>query len=149
MNLGIVGSEAAKFTSFTQEAARRIIRQLIMQTRAECVVSGHSPLGGIDIWAIQEAEQLGVQTLEYPPRQLSWSGGYKARNLQIAQTSDLVVCITVQQLPEGYTGMRFPGCYHCGTTDHVKSGGCWTVKQAIRLGKPGRVLVIDDDGVEP
>lgn len=145
VNLGIVGAEAAKFTPFTQAAARRIIRSLIRQTGATLVVSGASPLSGIDDWAIEEAIRLGIETREYPPKRQGWLY-YRKRNLQIAKASDLVVCITLQQLPDGFTGMRFPdGCYHCGTPpdDHVKSGGCWTAKQAKRLGKRAGVIVID------
>lgn len=41
----------------------------------------------------------------------------------------------VKTLPESYKGMRFTSCYHCGTTSHVKSGACWTAKQAQRIGK--------------
>ena len=157
MKLGIVGSEAAKFTPYTQEAARRIIRSLIRKTEATLVISGHSPLGGIDWWAIEEAEAAGVPTREYPAGVHSWASvkgvdGFKARNLKIARNSDMVVCITLKELPPEYHGMEFPdGCYHCGTPpgDHIKSGGCWTVKQALRLGQRGGVLVIDEDRVRP
>lgn len=152
MILGIVGAEAAKFTPYTEEAARRIIRSLIKQTEASQVVSGHSPLGGIDWWAIEEAKALGVDWHEYPAGVHQWGSvkgvdGFMARNLKIARASDLVVSIVVQRLPDSYRGMEFPsGCYHCKTPpdDHVKSGGCWTVKQAKRLGKRGGVLVIDE-----
>jgi hypothetical protein len=39
--------------------------------------------------------------------------------------------------------MKFDLCYHCGTKDHVKSGGCWTVKYARKLGKQGKVIIIE------
>lgn len=143
MKVGIVGSEAAKFTPGTEQAAREAIRRLI--AGASLVVSGRCHLGGIDIWAIEEAEAAGIPTQEYPPARLTWEGGYKQRNLQIAENSDHVVCITLKALPASYKGMRFPGgCYHCGTPPehHVKSGGCWTVKQAARLGKRTTVEVL-------
>lgn len=38
--------------------------------------------------------------------------------------------------------MRFHGCYHCEEPNHVKSGGCWTVKYAKKLGKVGSVIII-------
>jgi hypothetical protein len=60
--LGIVGSEAAKFTTITERIARGIIRKEIIEHKALqplWVVSGACHLGGIDIWAIQEAEELG------------------------------------------------------------------------------------------
>ncbi len=140
MKIGIVGSEAAKFTSDTQAKARETIRDIIAD--AELVISGHCHLGGIDIWAIEEAKKLVIPTIEYPPAKLQWSGGYKERNLQIARASDIVVCITVREFPPDYKGMRFNYCYHCKTDTHIKSGGCWTVKQAELMGKETFVLAV-------
>lgn len=140
MRIGIVGSEAAKFTAKTERIARKHIRSLIAD--ADLVVSGKCHLGGIDIWAIEEAIALGKATHEYPALTRQWSTGYKPRNMKIAEGSDVVYCITVLRLPEGYDGMTFPLCYHCGTDAHVKSGGCWTVKQARKMGKHGAILCI-------
>lgn len=146
--LGIVGSEAAKFTPHTEQLAREKIHDLIVRAMnfADRVVvcSGKCHLGGIDIWAVEEAHALGLTTVEHPPKVMSWERGYKPRNMQIAKDSNEVVCITVKELPPGYTGMRFKLCYHCGTNAHVKSGGCWTVKYAQSLGKPGHIEVIGE-----
>lgn len=140
MIVGIVGSEGAKFTRDTELLARQKIDELLRD--ASCVVSGACHLGGIDRWAIEQAQHAKLPWIEYPPATKQWTGGYKERNIQIAEASDLVVCITVKELPPHYNGMRFKLCYHCGTDDHVKSGGCWTVKYAQKLGKEGRVEVI-------
>lgn len=140
--LGIVGSEAAKFGKVTELHARTEIRKLIRMYNADMVISGGCHLGGIDKWAIEEAEKLKIGYMEYLPLTLQWEGGYKQRNLRIARNSDVVYCITVAELPSSYTGMRFKMCYHCGTDTHVKSGGCWTVKQANRMGKTTGVIVI-------
>lgn len=141
MRIGIVGSEAAKFDPRTEQLARAIIRQNIGP--GYIVVSGGCHLGGIDIWAKEEAVQMGLQVIEHLPKNRSWSGGYKPRNLLIAQDSDRVICITVRGLPPEYRGMVFDYCYHCNTAKHVKSGGCWTVKQAIKMGKAGEVIVVE------
>lgn len=140
--MGIVGSEGAKFTEQTEEAARGVINWLLMEYDVELVVSGACHLGGIDVWAIEEAKFLGIPYCEFPPKNLSWSGGYKPRNIQIAEHSDKVVCITLRTLPSSYNGMRFNYCYHCNTKDHVKSGGCWTVKYAKSIGKEGEIIVV-------
>src|SRR6185437_2284349 len=117
--------------------------ELIEKYSADVVVSGACHLGGIDILAVQEALGVGCDTVQYPPKTYQWSGGYKPRNIQIAQASDRVVCITLKELPPNYKGMRFPLCYHCKTSGHVKSGGCWTVKYAReKLGKPGEIIII-------
>jgi hypothetical protein len=141
MRIGIVGSEGAKFTPETERKARELIRDLLVP--GDTVVSGACHLGGIDVWAVEEAKKLGLAYEEYPPETLSWETGYKPRNLRIARASDIVVCITLRRLPPGYAGMRFDRCYHCGTDTHVKSGGCWTMKQARKMGKGGSLLVID------
>jgi hypothetical protein len=145
--IGIVGSEAAKFTSDTSVIAKQIIREILYSDFCyrgyyPIVVSGHCHLGGIDIYAEEVATELGLETRIFPPKNLNWSTGYKPRNLQIARESDVVYCITVKDYPPNYAGMRFSYCYHCGTNDHIKSGGCWTVKEAIKMGKKGEVIVI-------
>lgn len=122
--------------------ARDAIRSLFVEFEPNRVVSGECHLGGIDVWAREEAVNFGIEFQAFPPKHRSWSAGYKPRNMLIAQASDLVACITVRDLPEDYEGMRFAYCYHCGTKEHVKSGGCWTVKYAKTLGKDGRIIVI-------
>ncbi len=142
MTLGIVGCEAAKFTPETEAFARNRIRKFLTEYNPTRVVSGACHLGGVDVWAIEEAKKRGFETQEFPPAIRNWANGYKLRNIQIAQHSDKVTCITVKTLPEGYTGMRFSHCYHCHTDTHVKSGGCWTVKYAREIGKAGEVIVV-------
>jgi hypothetical protein len=143
MKIGIVGSEAIKFTPETEAKARTIIRQLLAQDGVTHVVSGGCHLGGIDIWAEEEAAALFLDAIVHKPKTLQWATGYAPRNRAIARDSDEAHCITVATLPEAYNGMRFPMCYHCGTNEHVKSGGCWTMKQAIKMGKPGKLWVIE------
>lgn len=153
LRLGIVGSEAAKFTPETERAARDAICGLIHEFKPHVVVSGACPLGGIDIWATEEATQLGISVVEFPPQVEEWDPpdviGYKARNLQIANHSDVVVCITLKTLPPEFTGRTHPHCYHhkmegsgAPIEPHVKSGGCWTMAQAEKRGKMTRLVVI-------
>ncbi len=146
--VGIVGSEASKFTPETEAEAKATIRAIAFATALEhgqevTLVSGECHLGGIDIWVKEAAEALHLGYIGYPPAKRAWEGGYKQRNIQIAKRSDVVYCITVKALPENYKGMRFPKCYHCNTNDHIKSGGCYTVNYAKKLGKEGEVIVIE------
>jgi hypothetical protein len=145
--VGIVGHEAAKFTPGMESLARATIWK-ILEDCAEplTVISGGCHLGGIDVWAMQEARLLGFTTMEFKPQTLSWEHGYKPRNIQIAEWSAILHVIVVKDYPPGFTGMTFtrkvagggvkPFCYHCKSFRHVKSGGCWTGKYAQRLGKP-------------
>lgn len=147
MKIGIVGNEASKFTRLGEVRAKEYIISLVQADRdgpkADAVISGACHLGGIDIWAVELAKELGIKATEFPPKSQNWAH-YKKRNIQIAETSDMVVSVAVDVLPVDYTGMKFKLCYHCGTSDHVKSGGCWTAKYALKLNKPGWTYVIQN-----
>lgn len=140
--VGIVGHEEAKFTALGRDRAIAKIRELLSRDGVEQVVSGACHLGGIDIWAMEVGEELGLVRTEYPPARLTWIGGYKERNMQIADRADVVYSLVVNELPKDFKGMRFDLCYHCLTKDHVKSGGCWTAHYAKRQGKPGHIIII-------
>lgn len=139
--IGLVGHGSDKFDERTKSLARQLIYDIL--TKAEevhgnvCMVSGHSPAGGIDIWSEEIAMNLGMLVDLKIPLQHTWDAtyGYKQRNLDIARSSDVVHVILVKNYPENYVGQKFKLCYHCKTSDHVKSGGCWTGKQAQKLSK--------------
>ena len=139
MKVGIVGHGRDKFTPETEAWAREQIRCIIERHPDAIIVSGHSPVGGIDIWAEEMARSLGREVDIKVPIQHSWDGeyGFKARNIDIAK-SDIVYVILARELPPDYKGRRFDGCYHClrhgNTEPHVKSGGCWTGHKARELG---------------
>lgn len=141
MKVGIVGAGADKFTVQTEEIARASIRQFLESQPVELVISGEAPVGGIDIWAREEALKMNLPFQPYPPEVHKWDGegkiGFKQRNLQIANNSDVVLCLVVVDYPEGYKFSPWemkqgyhecPTCYHCNDRlpPHVKSGGCWT-----------------------
>jgi len=137
LRIGIVGNGTDKFTEMGAKRAQKRIRQILQEHPGATVVSGHSPVGGIDIWAEEIAEELGHPTDIKAPRQNKWDAeyGYKKRNLDIAE-SDIVHVIVADEYPFEYKGRRFKICYHCKDTRdyHVKSGGCWTGNKAIEAG---------------
>ena len=161
MNVGIVGADAAKFTQTGEREARRIIRQLLAPEDV-VLVSGGCHLGGIDIWAEEEYEalrttQVRPESIIHLPKELRWSTGYRPRDLLIAETSAVVHNITVGRYPVGFIGRRFAVCYHCErrfretehmNPVHVKSGGCWTAREAEKLGKIAQWYVVanEEDG---
>lgn len=134
-NIGIVGNEAAKFTLETELKARELIRALLSVPSA-VLVSGGCYLGGIDIYAEEEADKLGIQKMIFLPAHKAWNNGYRPRNIKIAENSHVLHNIVVAEYPPVYHGMRFKECYHCGddVPSHVKSGGCWTARYAIKIG---------------
>src|ERR1041384_90593 len=105
MIVGIVGSEASKFTPLGEVEAKSVIAEILSDPLVTEVVSGKCHLGGIDLWAAEIGSGMGLVVTEYPPKTLSWETGYKPRNLQIARRSDVVYCITVDRLPDTYRGM--------------------------------------------
>lgn len=144
--LGIVGCAEDKFTTESEERARMCIRAHLYALQPELVVSGGCPLGGIDKWAIEEADKAGFKWHEYEPEVHQWNPlgkiGFMARNLQIADVSSILLNIVLDEYPPGYNGMRFPICYHCKSPGHIKSGGCWTMKEAAKRGKEAHLIVI-------
>jgi hypothetical protein len=88
IKLGIVGSEETKFTPVTEVLARVAIHGIIRKYNADIVISGGCHLGGIDQWAIEQADKLNLGVIEYLPKTHNWEGGYKDRNLRIARNSD-------------------------------------------------------------
>ncbi len=138
----IVGHGKDKFTEKGKEEAKYLIASILFDKFYDykediVIVSGHSPVGGIDIWA-EEIAKKGKFKLDLKiPKQHKWNAeyGYKQRNIDIAKCSNEVHVILVDKYPPNYKGMRFNKCYHCGTNKHIKSGGCWTGHCAINLGK--------------
>lgn len=127
-HLGIVGHGADKFTPATKALAISTIHSLISELQPTLIISGDSPLGGIDSYTEQIALERSIPFRAYPPLIHRWEGGYKQRNLLIAANSHMVASIVVQSYPPNYKGERFGLCYHCGDRNppHVKSGGCYT-----------------------
>lgn len=142
LKLGFVGNGADKFTSLGEERAKTALRVFMSRQRPDVVVSGHSPLGGIDIWTEEIAAELHIPTDIKYPKTHTWEGGYKNRNIEIARASDVVIVVVADKYPPFYVGRRFESCYHCHRNDHVKSGGCWTALRALRLGRQAEWYVI-------
>ena len=138
--VGIVGHEEKKFCADTKELALDIMRSVLSD--GDILVSGGCHLGGIDVWAEEVADEMGIEKIIFYPKTRTWAGGYRERNLQIAQRSDILHNIVVAEYPPLYVGMTFDYCYHCDATDHIKSGGCWTLKKARLLGKEVRQHII-------
>jgi hypothetical protein len=104
-------------------------------------------MGGIDRWAIEEAMLACIPYKEFAPKLPQWGGpdGFMARNLQIADASDVLANIVCDRYPPGFPdSKKFPICYHCKTNTHIKSGGCWTMKQAAKRGNNTRLIVVEN-----
>jgi len=144
--VGIVGHGSDKFDNYTRPIAFQIIRDILSGQDVTGFTSGRSPVGGIDIWSEQIADEMGIRKEVFPAKQNTWDAeyGFKQRNLDIAKTSDVLYIILVRNYPLGYSGRTWfkdgkPFCYHCEKhnvpSDHVKSGACWTAWEAKDLEK--------------
>jgi len=145
MKVGIVGAGADKFTKSSEIKANEAIYQIFQKFGKDMVlISGHSPVKGVDIWSEIIADSLVIPMELKIPKQNKWDAeyGFKQRNLDIARDSDVLYVILVDKYPSNYKDRRFEKCYHCNSTDHVKSGACWTAKQAEKMGKKVVRIVI-------
>jgi len=62
--------------------------------------------------------------------------GYKERNITIAEKADFVYSIATKQLKDEW-------CYHCLSTDHNRTAGCWTKNYAInKFNKDGATVLV-------
>lgn len=137
MNIGIVGSSRSRFTDVTMNKAIVLIKKIIDNPMATTIISGHCPADGVDIWAEDYAKLVDKPTKIFTPEQNCWDGeyGYKARNIDIANNSDILHVITVKIDKHHEHNKAMAYCYHCNTDTHVRSGGCWTGEYAKKLGK--------------
>jgi len=117
IRIGIVGAEEYKWTPQKKKIAKQKIREILLEYLRKgfdvVLVSGRCPRGGVDIWAEEIADELGIKKLIFPPKKYSWYW-YKKRNIQIAENSDVLYDIE----PMG-----------------KRSGGTWTLNYAKKLGK--------------
>jgi len=69
MKIGIVGHRSNKFDERTEKIAKNLIRKILSTTKDAILVSGHSPVGGIDIWSEEIAQELGLEMDIKTPKQ--------------------------------------------------------------------------------
>ena len=150
MKLAIVGTSKVGYGDQTDRFIYEI-RKIIMQYYEEygsnlTIVSGHSPKGGVDIFAESIAQSFKIKTDIYPAEVNQWGGknvnhkrlkGYKARNVQIAKGCNVLYCFT------RFNSDKRKGCYHCQNYKHLRTGGCWTMKAAKKLGKEVHLIIVD------
>lgn len=161
MKIGIVGPEESKWTEEQKLKAKLRIRILLqfgtLERKARfsrkfkdiTLVSGGCD--GIDTWAEQIADELGIKKLIFKPEVNQWPDkyiqtlpvgstksrfvGYRTRNIQIAKAFDIGYCI-VPSDPNLY-------CKHHKTYGHPSNGGCWTILHGNeKLGKEVHLIVV-------
>ena len=152
--IAIIGHAAEKFTKQTETKAKILIQNIFLDGAEDenpVLVSGRSPMGGIDVWAEEVAIRLGYDRQIFPPKRNQWES-FKERNLEIARSCDVMYVIVVEEFPPEFKGKKFRDCYHCifrqkrGMPLHIKSGACWTANKAIEHGIEVKWLIIAANG---
>lgn len=116
MYVGIVGSSKAPITEGNIKFVENIIKDYDKMTTV--IVSGGAK--GVDTLAKLASERLNYKFVAFSPTAENWEA-YKKRNLEIAKECNIVISVA---LP--YSGNR---CYHCNSTLHDKTAGCWTARK--------------------
>lgn len=125
MKIAIVGADMLWWNAMTEKLAKELIELILKSNNAE-LVSGACSGGGIDIWAEQIADKLGIKKAIFPAEFDKWPS-YKKRNIQIAEACDILFDIEPM---------------------HRKwSGGMWTLNYAKSLGKQVVKIEIDSQAV--
>lgn len=147
IHIGFVGSSELHWSNDSKIKAiqkiSEILTQYIIQYGKENItfVSGGCKKSGIDIWSEIVADSLGIKTQIFPTEVEQWEDkemldafisidkegykklkGYKSRNIDIAQTSDILFCIDPKSREGG--------------------GGLWTMNFARKLNKEVHHIVI-------
>lgn len=146
MKVGFVGASAGKLTpAQSEEIAGDIALFILIHSKWHeekiIVVSGGSPKGGTDSFAETIAERYNMPTEIFRPHKDhehwqcddSLCYGYKARNIDIARSVDILYAFASKH--------DTTYCYHCKLDAHIPSGGCFTLKKARELGKDAHLIL--------
>ena len=135
MKLAIVGT--SKLDKFQEQTVKEIISNEFnhRQEKIEWILTGDAK--GVDL-LVREiccTDWINKPLLVTTAKEKKWDGknGFKARNSIIAKDCDELICIT--------TKTKTRKCYHCDE-DHQRTGGCWTMQLAKKLGKITRLYVV-------
>ena len=115
MKVAIVGADGRYWRPEDVPFVKALIRYILKAMDADVLISGRCPLGGVDVWAEEVADEMGLEKLIFPPEGRGWRY-YHERNLKIARECDVIFDIE----PEDRRG---------------NSGGAWTARQAAKMGK--------------
>ncbi len=140
MKIAIVGTSHTLTKNEEQDIEQYITHIISKYGIGDEIISGGAK--GVDTLGLEVAKGLGFKTEVYEPEVNEWTPpngkiGYKKRNLKIAKTCDELYCITIPKRKGE------PECYHHDPPqDHTKTAGCWTLKEALKLGKTTHLMVI-------
>jgi len=139
MKIAIVGTSHA-LTENEKKGVQQLIANVLNDYNKDDdeIISGGAK--GVDIMAIELASSRGFLFRTILPELEKWEGGYKERNLKIAKMCDVLYCLTIPRKDKDEAK-----CYHHDPPeDHKKTAGCWTLNEALKLGKQTQLMVIKE-----
>ena len=176
IKIGVVGPEESKWKPEQIPKTKSYIRDIFNKYASDTLthgpykplvlVSGHCPKFGVDIWAEEVADKLGIKKEIYAPEVNQWEDkifpsfgmpsvedkkqkGYRSRNIDMAKVCDICYCIVpragkgqIVDVSDARKYNRNIYCIHCKEFGHPTNGGCWTMKYAEKLGKEVHLAVI-------
>lgn len=133
MKIAIVGTSKLLYPEENERVKINIDHIINSYPREDTIIiSGGA--WGIDTMAIHRSHQLSYNTQVFYPLENTWPE-YRKRNIQIAEQCDELYCITIP--------IRKQPCYHHETwKPHEKTAGCWTMNEAMKLGKKTWLIVV-------
>lgn len=133
MKIAIVGSSHLSEPEMldARKNTGLVLNQLIKEWGTDDITFISGGAKGVDTEAEDVAKQLGLKCEIFKPAERNWDA-YKIRNLKIAEQCDILYCFP--------TKLKTTPCYHCNATDHEKTAGCWTMKQAQKLKKETHIV---------
>ena len=132
LKVAIVGTSHA-LTENEERDIRQFCAMALKVEHADILVSGGA--SGVDLIAEEVAVGLGIQIEIHHPKRKSWED-YKKRNIEIAESCDKLICITIPKRPLAQK------CYHHTPPEkHTKTAGCWTMNEALKLNKECKLLI--------
>ena len=190
MKVAIVGPEESKWPTDLKRKAKNVITTLLTrhafcETLADepfadtsrevdwskiTLVSGHCPKGGVDIWAEEISDQLGIKKEIYTPEVNQWEDKINKIPFNKNEVEEYQIDTTELEF-DGYYYYRIyrqkgyrsrniqiakvcdvlycivphipsATCRHCKIEGHPTNGGCWTMKYAEKLGKEVHLEVV-------
>ena len=134
MKIAIVGS--SRLDEHERFLAREYIKKILDNTEyTNEIITGDAD--GVDELVRSFAYTRDCMTVcEAKNKKWEGKGGFKERNISIAQQADIVYSIATKKIKD-------KRCYHCDEQNHDRTGECCTKRYAMdKLHKKGETIII-------
>ena len=136
MKIAIVGINGRNLDKIDKLKAMKVISTIyndkVNEDRNPTILSFNNPRGGISALVDLFSLEFNAQMIQYDLG--NSMKDWKKANTKIAEDCDHLYCLT--------TGVKKKPCYHCLTLDQERNGGCYAKKEASRLGKKVKLIIL-------